>query len=65
MVLLLLLLSSDATRDTVSRLNAQDSEGSFQLYIDKGRLGDEFKVRAQRAVHAFRKQPSLSWAASG
>eukprot|EP00752_Nemacystus_decipiens_P018778 g16836.t1 len=23
--------------------NMQDSEGSFQLYIDKGRLGDEFK----------------------
>ncbi|CAB1112633.1 unnamed protein product [Ectocarpus sp. CCAP 1310/34] len=24
--------------------NMQDSEGSFQLYIDKGRLGDEFKA---------------------
>lgn len=35
------------------RLSSQDSEGSFQLYIDKGRLGDEFKVRYVEALLGF------------
>lgn len=31
-------------RDAVLLLRLQDSEGTFQLYIDKGRLGEDFKV---------------------